>query len=267
ALSPRRAARVGSPAAPAPSKRMAELLLELLTEEIPARMQPRAADDLARLARERLAAAGLECSDITTFVTPRRLTLLVEGLPKTQPDTSEERRGPRVGAPAAAVEGFLKSAGVVSLADCEERDTGKGVFYFAIIRRAGRPTAEILPEFLRAAILDLPWPKSMRFPAAPFRWVRPLARVLALLDGRVLPMELGAVPVGDISSGHRFLAPEPFRVANFADYAEKLRSAYVILDLAARRQKIAEDLRLIAEGEALRLKEDAALLDEVTGLV
>jgi glycyl-tRNA synthetase beta chain len=247
---------------------MAELLLELFTEEIPARMQARAAEGLRRIVLEKLAAAQLAGATAQqAFVTPRRLTLVLDGLPASQPDTSEERRGPRIGAPAAAVEGFLKSAGLASLAECEERDTGKGVFYFAIIRRAGRPTAEILPELLRAAILELPWPKSMRFPAAPFRWVRPLARVLALYDGRILPLELGAVPVGNTSSGHRFLAPEPFPVANFADYAEKLRAAYVILDPAARRQKIAEDLRLIAEGEGLRLKEDAALLDEVTGLV
>src|SRR5690242_17866336 len=162
---------------------MAELLLELFTEEIPARMQARAAEGLRRIVLEKLAAAQLTGATAQAFVTPRRLTLVLDGLPAAQPDTSEERRGPRVGAPAAAVEGFLKSAGLASLAECEERDTGKGVFYFAVIRRAGRPTAEILPELLRAAILELPWPKSMRFPAAPFRWVRPLARVLALLDG------------------------------------------------------------------------------------
>src|SRR5229473_7277622 len=169
---------------------MAELLLELLTEEIPARMQPRAAEDLRRLAGEKLAASGLTFAAVHSFVTPRRLTLLVEGLPSAQPEISEERRGPRVGAPPNAVEGFLKSAGLASLEQCEQRDTGKGVFYFATIRRAGRATAEILPALLRALVVEFPWPKSMRFPAAGFRWVRPLTGALCLFDGKVLPLTL-----------------------------------------------------------------------------
>src|SRR5450432_660927 len=183
---------------------MAELLLELLCEEIPARMQNRAAEELRRLVVEKLAAAQLAHDGARAFVTPRRLTLVVDGLPAAQKDVAEERRGPRVGAPPAAVEGFLKSAGIASLAECEERDTGKGVFYFAIIRRAGRATAEVLPELLRAAIVELPWPKSMRFPAAPFRWVRPLTSAICLLGGRVLALDLGQVPVGDTTRGHRF---------------------------------------------------------------
>src|SRR5215470_17345062 len=153
---------------------MSELLLELFTEEIPARMQARAAEDLKRLVLDKLAAAQIAVETAETFVTPRRLTLVLTGLPAAQPDVSEEKRGPRVGAPEAAVQGFLKSAGIASLAECEQRDTGKGVFYFAILRKAGRPTAAVLPELLREAILALPWAKSMRFPAAPFRWVRPL---------------------------------------------------------------------------------------------
>src|SRR6185437_15628027 len=171
------------------------------------------------------------------------------------------------GAPEAAVQGFLKSAGIASLAACEERDTGKGVFYFAVIRRAGRQTAEVLPELLRASIVELSWPKSMRFPAAPFRWVRPLTSAVCLFDGGVLPLDLGAVPVGATTFGHRFLAPAPIAVTGFADYAEKLRAAYVVLDPAVRRQKIAADLALMAKGEGLRLKDDPGLLDEVTGLV
>jgi glycyl-tRNA synthetase beta chain len=246
---------------------MAELLLELFTEEIPARMQARAAEDLCRLVVEKLAAAQLVHDRADAFVTPRRLTLVIDGVPAAQPDLSEERRGPRVGAPEQAVQGFLKAAGIASLAECEERDTGKGVFYFALIRRAGRPTAEVLPELLRAAILELPWPRSQRFPAAPFRWVRPLQRVLCLLDGRVLPLELGEVKTGNVTSGHRFLAPAPFTVRDFADYAEQLRRAYVVLDPAERRRKIVADLALTAKGEGLALKDDAALLDEVTGLV
>jgi glycyl-tRNA synthetase beta chain len=246
---------------------MPELLLELFSEEIPARMQLRAAEDLRRLVVERLAAALLAHDEARTFVTARRLALVVTGLPLAQADVAEEKRGPRVGAPDAAVQGFLKSAGIASLAECEERDTGKGIFYFAVIRRAGRQTAALLPELLRAAIIDLPWPKSMRFPAAPFRWVRPLTSAICLLDGRILPLELGAVPVGDTTRGHRLLAPSSFAVSGFADYAEKLRAAYVLLDPTARRQKIADDLALMAKGEGLRLKDDPGLLDEVAGLV
>jgi glycyl-tRNA synthetase beta chain len=244
-----------------------ELLLELFSEEIPARMQLRAAEDLRRLVVDKLAAAQLAHDDARAFVTARRLALVVAGLPLAQKDVAEEKRGPRVGAPEAAVQGFLKSAGIASLAACEERDTGKGVFYFAVIRRAGRQTAAVLPELLRAAITELPWAKSMRFPAAPFRWVRPLTSAICLLDGRVLPLDLGAVPVGATTFGHRFLAPAPIAVTDFADYAEKLRAAYVVLDPAARRQKIAADLALTAKGEGLRLKDDPGLLDEVTGLV
>jgi glycyl-tRNA synthetase beta chain len=244
-----------------------ELLLELFSEEIPARMQLRAAEDLRRLVVDKLAAAQLAHDDARAFVTARRLALVVAGLPLAQKDVAEEKRGPRVGAPEAAVQGFLKSAGVASLAACEERDTGKGVFYFAVIRRAGRQTAAVLPELLRAAITELPWAKSMRFPAAPFRWVRPLTSAICLLDGRVLPLDLGAVPVGATTFGHRFLAPAPIAVTDFADYAEKLRAAYVVLDPAVRRQKIAADLALTAKGEGLRLKDDPGLLDEVTGLV
>jgi glycyl-tRNA synthetase beta chain len=246
---------------------VAELLLELFSEEIPARMQPRAAEDLRRLVVDKLAAAQLTHDDSRAFVTSRRLTLVVAGLPLAQQDVAEERRGPRVGAPEAAVQGFLKSTGIASLAECEERDTGKGVFYFATIRRAGRRTAELLPELLRAAIVELPWPKSMRFPAAPFRWVRPLTSAICLLDGHVLALDLGAVPIGDTTRGHRFLAPAAITVASFADYAEKLRAAYVVLDPAVRRRKIAEDLTLMAKGEGLRLRDDPGLLDEVTGLV
>jgi glycyl-tRNA synthetase beta chain len=244
-----------------------ELLLELFSEEIPARMQLRAAEDLRRLVVDKLAAAQLAHDGAQAFVTARRLTLVVAGLPLAQKDVAEEKRGPRVGAPEAAVQGFLKSAGIASLAACEERDTGKGVFYFAVIRRAGRQTAEVLPELLRAAIVELPWAKSMRFPAAPFRWVRPLTSAICLLDGHVLPLDLGAVPVGATTFGHRFLAPAPIAVTGFADYAEKLRAAYVVLDPAVRRQKIAADLALMAKGEGLRLKDDPGLLDEVTGLV
>ena len=184
---------------------MPDFLIELLTEEIPARMQAAAAADLKRLVLEKLAAAGLGTPAAQAFVTPRRLTLAIADLPAAQPDVTEERRGPRVGAPDAAVQGFLKSANVASLAECETRDTGKGVFYFAVARRAGRPLAAVLPETVRAAIFELPWPKSMRFPLAQFRWVRPLTSIVSLLDGKVLPLGLNGIPVGDVTRGHRFL--------------------------------------------------------------
>jgi len=246
---------------------MPDLLLELLSEEIPARMQSRAAEDLRRLVGDRLAAAQLaHTGEIRSFVTPRRLALAVDGLPTAQPDVSEERKGPRVGSPDAAVQGFLRSAGL-SPEQCEVRETDKGAFYFAVIRRAGRPTREVLPDLLRGAILDVPWPKSMRFPAAPFRWVRPLTSIVALFDGAVLPLDLGEVPVGDETRGHRFLSPEPFRVRSFGDYAEKLRAAHVVLDWTARRDKIRHDLDVAAAGAGVAVKEDPGLLDEVTGLV
>lgn len=245
---------------------MSELLLELLSEEIPARMQSRAAEDLHRLVVEALAAAQLGFGTARSFVAARRLTLVVEGLPAAQPDVSEERRGPRLGAPEQAIQGFLKTAGIESLAECETRDTGKGVFYIATIRRAGRPTAEVLPEILRKAVLSLPWPKSMRFPAASFRWVRPLSQVLCLFGGKILPIDLDLVPVGDATLGHRFLSPGTITVRDFADYALKLDAAHVIFDQTIRRQKIADDLALAARKEGLELKEDPGLLDEVTGL-
>ena len=246
---------------------MPDLLLELLTEEIPARMQARAAADLARLAREKFAAAGLAPADIESYVTPRRLVLAVVGLPATQPDLAEERKGPRVGSPEQAVQGFLKSAGLASVDRCEQRDTGKGIFYFAVIERAGRPTAELLPELLRGVIGALPWPKSMRFPAAGFRWVRPLASAICLFGGKTIPLDLDGVPVGNETSGHRFLAPEPFTVNDFADYRSKLRKAHVILDAAERRRTIGDALLAKAAAENLAVKDDSGLLDEVAGLV
>jgi len=245
---------------------MPELLLELLTEEIPARMQTRAAEDLLRLARDRLTVAGLTFVQAQSFVTPRRLVLVVTNVPAATVDIAEEKRGPRVGAPQNAIDGFLKSAGV-TLADCEPRDTDKGIFYFAVVRRAGRATATVLPDVLRAVLIDLPWPKSMRFPAAPFRWVRPLTSVLCRFDGATLALDLGAVPVGGETRGHRFLAPAMFPVNDFADYQRQLRAAHVVLDAAERRQTIADALDRVASAAGLTVKDDLGLLDEVTGLV
>ncbi|HEY3916249.1 MAG TPA: glycine--tRNA ligase subunit beta [Stellaceae bacterium] len=246
---------------------MAELLLELLTEEIPARMQTVAAEELRRLAEIALQEANLAVTKLTSFVTPRRLTLHAEGLPVDQPGSVEEKRGPRVGAPQNAIDGFLKSAGLTSLDECEKRATDKGEFYFAVVKRAGQATKDVLPGLLLEVIRGLPWPKSMRFPAAPFRWVRPLQSVLCLLDGRIVKLDLGAVPVGMETRGHRFLAKASFNVSRFADYRQELRNFYVVLDAGERRAMIAAGLAAAARDAQLTLKPDEALLEEVTGLV
>src|SRR5216684_3052748 len=244
-----------------------ELLLELLSEEIPARMQRRAIEDLARLVSDKLAAAEIPAQTLRGYVTPRRLTLIADGIPEHQPDRSEERRGPRVGAPPQAIDGFLRASGLAGIEECEIRDTGRGEFYFAVVERPGRPAGEILPELLRAAIGELPWPKSMRFPASSLRWVRPLNSVICLFDGAVLPLPLDAIPVGRTTRGHRFLSDGEIVVENAQDYREKLEAAHVILDHDRRRDLIAADLDRLAAAEGLQVKPDPALLDEVAGLV
>ncbi|MBV9828203.1 MAG: glycine--tRNA ligase subunit beta [Alphaproteobacteria bacterium] len=244
-----------------------ELLLELLSEEIPARLQRRAIADLTALIRDKLAAAEIPAANVTGFVTPRRLTVIAEGIPAAQPDHADERRGPRVGAPAQAVEGFLRSTGLQSLEQCETRDTGRGEFYFAVVRHAGRPAAEVLPDLLRAAIHELPWAKSMRFPAAAMRWVRPLISAICLYDGAVLPLVLDRVPVGRTTKGHRFLSKGDIAVESAEDYRTRLEAAHVILDQDRRRAMIEHGLQRLASAEGLRVREDPALLDEVSGLV
>src|ERR1051326_128527 len=245
---------------------MGELLLELLSEEIPARMQRRAIDDLAGLVRDKLAAAEMPAAGVRGYVTPRRLTVMATGIPERQPDRSEERRGPRVGAPQQALDGFVRAGGLASIEQCEVRDTGRGEFYFAIVQHDGRTAAEVLPELLQTAIAELPWPKSMRFPAASLRWVRPLSSVLCLFDGAVLPLALGDVPVGHTTRGHRFLSPDEITVKNAFDYVTKLETAYVILDQDRRRDIIAAGLDRLAQKEGVTVKPDPGLLDEVTGL-
>src|SRR5271169_3515018 len=243
-----------------------ELLLELLSEEIPARMQRRAIDDLAGRLRDKLAVAEIAPGNLRGYVTPRRLAVIAEGIPSTQPDRTEERRGPRVGAPAPALDGFLRSAGLGSIAECEIRDTGRGEFYFAVIKRSGRPAAEVLPELIKAAIAELPWPKSMRWPGAPLRWVRPLTSIICLYDGEVLPLALDGVLVGRATRGHRFLSPDKICVGGAADYVEKLQHAYVIVDQDQRRELIRADLDRRATELGVAVKPDPGLLDEVTGL-
>ncbi len=243
-----------------------ELLLELLSEEIPARMQRRAIEDLTGLVRDKLAAAEIPAAAMRGYVTPRRLAVVAEGIPATQPDRTEERRGPRVGAPPPAVAGFLRSAGLGSIDECERRDTGRGEFYFAVVRRSGRPAAEVLPDLIKAAILELPWPKSMRWPGSPLRWVRPLTSIVCLYDRAVLPLALDNIPVGRTTTGHRFLAPGEICAANAIEYVEKLERAYVILAQDRRKELIRAGLDRCAAELGVAAKPDPALLDEVTGL-
>lgn len=245
---------------------MAELLLELFSEEIPARMQARAAEDLHRMVTEGLGKNGLAFDGARSYVTPRRLVLVIEGLPVAQPDVSEERRGPRVGSPEQAMAGFLASTGM-SLEQLEKRDTGKGEFYFANIAKKGRATTEVLVEIIQQAMADFPWPKSQRWGANAVRWVRPLQSILCLFDGKVVPVTFGPISAGNVSRGHRFLAPADFTIAGFSDYQAKLANAKVLLDPVERRHEILRQAEAAAAKEGLQLKSDDGLLAEVTGLV
>ncbi len=243
-----------------------QFLLELLSEEIPARMQARAAEDLARLVSEALAAQGLTPGQTRGFATPRRLVLVLDGLPLAQPDVAEERRGPKVGAPQQALDGFLKANGV-TLADLAERDTPKGKFYFLDIAKKGRATATVLAEVLADVLPRFPWPKSMRWGDRPERWVRPLESILCLFAGEVVPFEFAGQASGNTSKGHRFLGPDRFTVANFDDYVAKLRAQKVILDPAERRDSIAAQADALAKSKGFAVLPDAGLLAEVAGLV
>lgn len=250
---------------------MAELLIELFMEEIPARMQVRAADDFKRLVTDKLAAAGIAFTTAAAHSTPRRLTLVVDGVPTAQADVREEKKGPRVGSPEQALAGFLKSAGLASIDQAEQRDTGKGVFYFAVIEKKGGATVAALPAIIDAAIRELPWPKSMRWGANEFRWVRPLHSIIALFDGAVVPgaLDLGGktIAYGSATQGHRFLSPGEITVTGFADYQAKLAAAHVVLDREERKRLILDGAQKAALAEGFRLKDDPGLLEEVAGLV
>jgi glycyl-tRNA synthetase beta chain len=243
-----------------------ELLLELLSEEIPAGMQVRAIAELTGLLSDKLRAAEIPATSLRGYVTPRRLAVVARGIASRQPDHTEERRGPRVGAPSGAIEGFLRSAGLASIEECEIRDTGRGEFYFAVVKRSGRPAAEVLPDLVMAAIVELPWPKSMRYPASSLRWVRPLTSVICLLDGGILPLAFDQVAVGGITLGHRFLSAGPIRVGNATEYIEGLQDAHVVLDREERKKTILKDLEKAARVAGVALKQDPGLLEEVTGL-
>ena len=242
---------------------MAELLLELFSEEIPARMQARAADDLRRLAAGALKAAGLEFDAAASYVTPRRLALVVDGLPLAQPDRREEKRGPRVGAPEKAVQGFLR-ANNATIAMCVERDD----YLYLSTETRGRAVADLLPGIVGRLIGDLAWPKSMRWGEGETRWVRTLERVLCVFDGKPVALDLpDRIESGGVTTGHRFHAPEPFSVSSFAEYRDGLRQARVILDPAERRRIVANGADELADAEGLFVPDDPGLLDEVVGLV
>ena len=257
---------------------MSDLLLELFSEEIPARMQAQAAADLKKLVTDALFERGLSYEAAESFVTPRRLTLHVVGLPVRQPDQREEKKGPRVGAPDAAVQGFLKSAGLASLDHAKiETDKKGGQFYVALIERAGAATLDVLAEILPAIIRSFPWPKAMRWgshSAEPncLRWVRPLHSILATFgpeteDPDIVPFEIGGIEAGNVTYGHRFLAPQPIKVRRFDDYLTALGAAKVVLDPARRRDIILHDCKDLAFAQGLELVEDEGLLHEVAGLV
>ncbi|MBA2125795.1 glycine--tRNA ligase subunit beta [Hyphomicrobium methylovorum] len=246
---------------------MSELLLELLSEEIPARMQLRAADDLKRLVVEGLIARGLETGEARAYATPRRLTLVIENVPAKSPAIAEEKKGPRVGAPEKAIEGFLKSAGLSEISQATVvTDEKKGDYYLAKIERPGRAAAEIIAETLADVTAKFPWPKSMRWGSASFQWVRPLQSVICLLGGKIVPLEIAGLQSNSETRGHRFLGPGPFKVKSFADYREKLAAHHVLLDTEDRKAAIAEQAKTLAKQAKLELVDDDALLAENAGL-
>ena len=249
---------------------MPDLLIELFSEEIPARMQGKAADDLKRLVTDGLVEAGLTYAGAAAYSTPRRLALRVNGLTDRSPDLKEERKGPRVDAPEKAIEGFLRGAGVAR-EDLIERDEKKGRVFFAVIEKPGRDAAEIMAEVLESTVRNFPWPKSMRWGSGSLRWVRPLHRILCVLsreDGSdVVPLDVDGIVSGRETEGHRFMAPGAFEVTSFDDYESKLKRAHVLLDAKERAEAIWQDATNQAFANGLEVVDDKGLLAEVAGLV
>jgi glycyl-tRNA synthetase beta chain len=249
---------------------MPDLLIELFSEEIPARMQAKAAADLKKLITDGLIDAGLTYAGAGAFSTPRRLALSVEGLAAESPDTSEERKGPKVGAPDGAIEGFCRGAGV-SRDSLEARDTGKGEVYFAVIEKPGRKAADVITEVLEATIKNFPWPKSMRWGMGTLKWVRPLHSIICILSdeagAQVVPVSVEGITSSDTTRGHRFMAPDVFSVTSFVNYEAKLKRAKVILRADERSDLIWSEASNQAFAAGLELVEDKGLLAEVAGLV
>jgi glycyl-tRNA synthetase beta chain len=249
---------------------MADLLIELFSEEIPARMQARAAADLRRLMTDKLVEAGLTYADASAHATPRRLALAMQGLPAHTKPVREERKGPRADAPEKAIEGFLRGAGVTR-DQLEVRPSKKGDLLFAIIEKPGRPAAEIIAEALDATIRNFPWPKSMRWGTGTLRWVRPLHSILCILTDesgtQIVPLNVDGIAAGTVTHGHRFMGKRDIAVSGFDDYAEKLQDAHVILRAEDRAELISHDAAQIAFARNMTVVPDAGLLAEVSGLV
>ena len=256
---------------------MPDLLLELFSEEIPARMQAKAADDLRRMITDKLVAEGLVYEGAKAFATPRRLALTVHGIPARQPDLKTERRGPKVGAPDAAVQGFLKATGLKSLDEAKIQRDPKGDFYIGLIEKPGRDAIDVLAEILPVIIPTFPWPKSMRWGArsgkpGSLNWVRPLHAITATFgleteEPDVVKFDVDGIEAGQTTYGHRFMAPAAINVRRFEDYEAKLKAAKVILDPEARKDIILADAKELTFAQGFELVEDQALLDEVSGLV
>jgi glycyl-tRNA synthetase beta chain len=254
-----------------------DLLLELFSEEIPARMQAKAADDLRRMVTDKLVAEGLVYEGAKAFATPRRLTLTVHGIPARQSDLKQERRGPKIGAPDAAVQGFLKAAGLKSLDEAKVQRDPKGDFYIALIEKPGRATLDVLADILPVIVRTFPWPKSMRWgersarPGA-LQWVRPLHSIVATFgmeteEPEIVKFTIDGIETGQTTYGHRFMAPAAISVRRFEDYEAKLQAAKVVLDPARRKDVILADAKQLAFAQGFELIEDQVLLDEVAGLV
>jgi glycyl-tRNA synthetase beta chain len=256
---------------------MPDLLLELFSEEIPARMQAKAAEDLRRMVTDKLVAEGLVYEGAKAFATPRRLALTVHGIPARQADLKEERRGPRVGGADAAIQGFLKATGLPSISEAKIQPDKKGDFYIALIEKKGRDTIDVLAEMLPVIVRTFPWPKSMRWGARSVKssslsWVRPLHAITATFgleteEPDVVKFDVDGIAAGQTTFGHRFMAPSAISVRRFEDYEEKLLQAKVVLDPDRRKDTIVTDAKQLAFAQGFELVEDQALLDEVAGLV
>ncbi|OOY11625.1 glycine--tRNA ligase subunit beta [Thioclava marina] len=249
---------------------MPDLLIELFSEEIPARMQPKAREDLKKLITDGVVEAGLTYASAGAFSTPRRLTLTVEGLTANSPTLREERKGPRTDAPEKAIEGFLRSTGL-TMDQLETRDDKKGQVYFAVIEKPGRPATEIVAEVLEKTIRNFPWPKSMRWGEGALRWVRPLHSILAILSDEagatIVALDVDGITAGDATRGHRFMAPDTIQVGGFESYAKQLKAAKVMLDPAEREAAIWHDAEQMAFAKGWEVVPDKGLLAEVAGLV
>lgn len=246
---------------------MPQLLLELLTEEIPARMQAKAQADLERALMDKLTEAGVLPEGVKAFSGPRRLVAVVEGLPVKSADVREERKGPKVGAPEKAVQGFMRGAGLSSIDEAEVREDKKGQFYVAIIEKPGQATTDIIANIVPEIVRNFHWPKSMRWGEGDMRWVRPLQRILCTFDGEVVPFEIDGIASGDVTEGHRVMGRGPFKVRRFEDYADTLKNkGAVVLDREERKEIIAAEAKTLCEAQNLELVDDIGLLEEVAGL-